>query len=85
MTLRIGPNVGDDYVPDVSADAALSEVERLTVGRGEAAGVPPYGGCMFLAVTSSDDGFRFVSAWRSAENFHDVLESMLGPDLASVG
>lgn len=63
----------------------LYEVERLTVVRGEAAGAPPYAGCMFLAVTATDDGFRFVSAWRSTDDFHAVMEKMLGPDLASVG
>ena len=68
------------------ADAdQLYEVERLTVARGEAAGGPPYGGCMFIAVTSEDGGFRFVSAWRSAADFDVVMETMLGPDLASVG
>lgn len=59
-------------------------VERLTQARGEAAGRPPFVGCMFIAATASDAGFRFVSAWRTEADFRAILQDMLGPDLATV-
>lgn len=70
-------------VPGATPDQ-MYMVEELTQARGEAAGRPPFVGCMFIAATASDAGFRFVSAWRSEPEFRAVLEDMLGPDLASV-
>ena len=63
----------------------LYSVEELTYARGEAAGGPPYDGCMFFATTATESGFRCISAWRTEAAFHAVLETMLGPDLCAVG
>lgn len=60
-------------------------VEELTQARGEAAGGPPYPGLVFLAATPSPSGIRLVSAWRTEAEFRSVLDSMMGPDLATVG
>ena len=37
-------------------------VEELTRTRGEAAGRPPYDGCMFMAVTPEGSGFLAIPA-----------------------
>ena len=71
-------------VPGATPEQIYS-VEAKTQERGEQAGRPPYPGCMFLAVTAYDGGFRFVSAWRTEADFHTVLETMLTPDLGEVG
>jgi hypothetical protein len=71
-------------VPGATPNQML-EVEGLTRARGEAAGRPPYTGCMFLAVTSIASGYRVLSAWRTDADFYAVLETMMGPDLAIVG
>lgn len=63
----------------------IYRVEELTHARGEAAGGPPYNGCMFFATTPTASGFRCVTAWRTEASFHAVLDTMLGPDLATVG
>lgn len=63
----------------------MYELEERTRQRGESLGRPPFAGCMFLAAAPRASGVRFVSAWRSEEAFHAVLDSMLGPDLAAVG
>ena len=60
-------------------------LEARTRERGEALGRPPFTGCMFIAATAHDHGFRFVSVWRSEEAFRAVLETTLGPDLKAVG
>lgn len=60
-------------------------LEERTRQRGEALGRPPFVGCMFLAVTPRGSTFHFVSAWRSEEAFRSTLDTMLGPDLATVG
>ena len=73
----------DFQVPGATPEQMYA-VEGLTQARGEAAGRPPFVGCMFIAATASDAGFRFVSAWRSEADFRAVLEDMLGPDLATV-
>jgi hypothetical protein len=74
---------------DMSVEGATLDkvyaVEGLTSQRGEAAGGPPYTGCMFLAATLEDDRLRIVAAWRTEADFRDVLETMLQPDFASVG
>ena len=63
----------------------LYSVEELTFARGQAAGGPPYDGCMFFATVPADSGFRCISAWRTESAFQAVLDTMLGPDLSSVG
>lgn len=63
----------------------MYELEGRTTRRGEALGGPPFGGCMFLAVTPRGSAFHFVSAWRSEEAFRTVMDTMLGPDLTAVG
>ena len=63
----------------------IYSIEELTRARGEAAGRPPYDGCMFFATVPTEAGFRCVSAWRTEAAFHDVLDTMLGPDAATVG
>ncbi len=73
----------DFAVPGATHEQMYS-VEELTRARGEAMGRPPFSGCMFIAATASDSGFRFVSAWRTEADFRSVLETMLGPDLATV-
>ena len=73
-----------DFVVPGATPEQMYTVEDLTQARGEAAGGPPYVGCMFLAVTALDGGFRFVSAWRSEAAFRAVLDDMIGPDLATV-
>jgi hypothetical protein len=40
---------------------------------------------MFFAVTPTESGFRCVTAWRTEADFRAVLDTMLGPDLSSVG
>ena len=60
-------------------------VEELTEARGEAAGGPPYPGLVFLAAVQGPSGLRLVSAWRTETEFRSVLDSMLAPDLATVG
>jgi hypothetical protein len=60
-------------------------VEELTQARGEAAGGPPYRGLVFLAAVQEPAGVRIVSAWRTEAEFRSVLDSMLAPDVASVG
>ena len=71
-------------VADATPEQIYS-VEELTHARGEAAGGPPYDGCMFFATTPTTTGFRCVTAWRTEAAFHAVLDTMLGPDLATVG
>lgn len=73
----------DFQVPGATPEQMYT-VEALTQARGEAAGRPPFVGCMFIAATAVDSGFRFVSAWRTEAEFRAVLEDMLGPDLAAV-
>lgn len=63
----------------------MYDLEARTRRRGEALGRPPYVGCLFLAVGRGDGVFRFVSAWRTEDAFRDVMATMLGPDLATVG
>ena len=63
----------------------MYQLEALTAARGQAAGRPPYAGCMFIAATPIERGFRFLSTWRSEQDFRAVLEEMLGPDLATMG
>ena len=60
-------------------------VEELTRQRGEALGGPPYAGCLFLAVTHVDGVINISSAWRTEGDFRQVLDTMMGPDLATVG
>jgi hypothetical protein len=74
-----------DFTVPGATHEQMYTVEELTRTRGEAAGRPPYDGCMFMAVTAEGSGFRVVSAWRTEASFRTVLETMLGPDLASVG
>ena len=74
-----------DFVVPEATPEQMYQVEALTQARGEAAGRPPYSGCMFIAATAIESGFRFVSAWRNEADFRAVLEDMLGPDLATVG
>lgn len=74
----------DFRVPGATPDQMYT-VEGLTRARGEAAGRPPFLGCMFIAATTADSGFRFVSVWRTEADFRSVLAEMLGPDLATVG
>ena len=71
-------------VPSATLDQVYA-VEALTRARGEAAGGPPYTGCMFFATTMADDGMRAVSAWRTESDFRSVMDEMLGPDLATQG
>lgn len=71
-------------VRDVTPEQ-LYEVEQRTTERGQALGRPPYDGLLFLAVTPHDGAFRFVSAWRTEDAFRVALDSMLAPDLATVG
>lgn len=71
-------------VPDATADQMFA-VEKLTQERGQALGRPPFTGCMFIAATADESGFRFVSVWRNEADFRSVLDQMLGPDLESVG
>lgn len=59
-------------------------LEARTRERGEALGRPPFVGCMFLAVSPHEQGFRFVSAWRTEDAFHEAMDTMLGPDLQAV-
>lgn len=73
-----------DFLVPGATPEQMYTVEALTQARGEAAGRPPFDGCMFIAATAVDSGFRFVSAWRSEAEFRAVLEDMLGPDLARV-
>lgn len=56
-------------------------LEARTRERGEALGRPPFVGCMFLAVTANERGFRFVSAWRTEAAFREAMDTMLAPDL----
>lgn len=74
-----------DFVVQGATAEQMYQVEQLTIARGEAAGAPPFDGCMFIAAAAAEDGFRFVSAWRTQAAFEAVLEAMLGPDLGSVG
>jgi hypothetical protein len=71
-------------VPGATPEQIYS-VEELTQARGEAVGGPPYDGCMFFATTQTGSGFRCVTAWRTEGAFQAVLDTMLGPDLATVG
>ena len=71
-------------VPGASPEQIYA-VDDLTRARGEAAGRPPYSGCMFIATMPTGSGFRCVSAWRAESDFRTVLDTMLGPDLSSVG
>lgn len=73
-----------DFTVPGATPEQMYAVEELTRVRGEAAGRPPFTGCMFIAVTAAGSGFRFVSAWRTEADFDAVLETMLGPDLATV-
>lgn len=73
-----------DFLVPGATPEQMYTVEALTQARGEAAGRPPFVGCMFIAATAVHSGFRFVSAWRSEEEFRAVLDDMLGPDLATV-
>jgi hypothetical protein len=70
------------HVPAATLDQVYA-VEALTQARGEAAGGPPYAGCMFFAATVADDGMRVVSAWSTENHFWSVMDEMLGPDLAT--
>jgi hypothetical protein len=74
-----------DFTIPGSTREQIYQAEDVARRRGEAAGRPPYPGCMFIAITEADDGARSVSAWRTEDDFREVLESTLGPDLASVG
>ena len=74
-----------DFVVPEATPEQMYHVDALIQERGKAAGRPPYTGCMFIAVTASESGFRFVSAWRNEADFRAVLADMLGPDLATVG
>lgn len=74
----------DFLVPGATPDQMYT-VEALTQARGQAAGRPPFDGCLFIVATAVDSGFRFVSAWRTEAEFRAVVQDMLGPDLASVG
>lgn len=71
-------------VPEATLEQAYA-VEALTRARGAAAGRPPYVGCMFFATMPTETGFRCTSAWRTESDFRAVMETMLGPDLSSVG
>ena len=71
-----------DFLVPGATPEQMYTVEALTQARGEAAGGPPFDGCMFIAATAVESGFRFVSAWRTEAAFRTVLEDMLGPDLA---
>lgn len=71
-------------VPEATVEQMYA-VEELTRRRGEAVGKPPFDGCLFIAATADDGGFRFVSAWRTEADFRTVLDTMLGPDLRTVG
>ena len=74
-----------EFVVPGASPEQLYAVEELTQERGLAAGGPPYDGCLFFAVVPSDDGVRVSSAWRREADFRGVHDTMLGPDLASVG
>jgi hypothetical protein len=74
----------DFTIPGATRDQIYAG-ETVARERGEAAGRPPYPGCMFLAIAENGEGARAVSAWRTEDGFREVLEKMLGPDLASVG
>lgn len=71
-------------IPDATSEE-LMRLEAMTSARGEAAGGPPYPGCMFLAVVPDGDGFRFTSVWRTEAHLRAVLDDMLGPDAREVG
>jgi hypothetical protein len=74
-----------DFAVQDATPEQMYQLEALTQARGEAAGGPPYAGCMFIACVPDGTGFRFTSAWRREEDFRAVLEEMLGPDAATVG
>jgi hypothetical protein len=61
------------------------EVEQRNAQRAVELGRAPYDGMLFLAVTPEGDGFRAVTAWRTEGDFRTVLDTMLGPDLTSLG
>ena len=68
-----------------ATEEKMVEVEERTQARGQALGRPPYDGLIFLAATPNGAGLRLVSAWRTERDFHAAHDSMLGPDLATVG
>lgn len=74
----------DFEVPGATPEQMYA-VEARTQERGQAAGGPPYAGCMAIVVTAGVDAFRFVSVWRTEEAFRAVVDTMLGPDLAEHG
>lgn len=61
------------------------EVEQRNAQRASELGRAPYDGMLFLAVAADGDGFRAVTCWRTEEAFRAVLDTMLGPDLTSLG
>lgn len=74
----------DFEVPGATPEQMYA-VEARTQERGQAAGRPPYTGCMVLVATAGPDSFRFTSVWRTEDAFRAVLDTMLGPDLGEQG
>ena len=46
-----------DFLVPGATPEQMYAVEALTQARGEAAGRPPFDGCMFIAATAVDSGF----------------------------